>query len=451
MFNNMMQALYNEKGASLRIEILHDKPIQEFIETHASVLDSSFKQIEMSDIMRRRLQRSDYIFSGLKTFHELNEAFPSLLDDNGNRKSFERFLNDVQKINKTYNQNYLRAEYNFASASAEMAARWEQFMDDGDRYHLQYRTAADGKVRPEHAALHGVTLPIDDPFWNSFLPPNGWNCRCTAVQVRKSKYPMSDPELAMRRGLNCTDGAKRQIFRFNPGKSMRLYPERHPYFPKGCGNCDKRLNLAFNPKSEKCKACEEIDRQKRIAINRKKYEELKNNPDYKDVEFDNVNGGLKAMHIGHNWKHDKNDSNRFFENLTKEDLELACQNNLYRMGHRAILRNESLKDINGDALPALDLDLDSKVMDIASITSGHYYGHALLRKNKQLGNVKKKTGYIGDSLCLYFHDAKMFSYEKIENAINYYKGKLNKLNKTQRVKFIYCVINEAEDYIKFEI
>lgn len=40
---------------------------------------------------------------------------------------------------------------------------------------------------------------------------------------------MSDPELAMSRGQNCTDGANRQIFRFNPGKSMRLYPERHPY------------------------------------------------------------------------------------------------------------------------------------------------------------------------------------------------------------------------------
>ncbi|MBQ7855294.1 MAG: hypothetical protein IJ352_09820 [Muribaculaceae bacterium] len=43
------------------------------------------------------------------------------------------------------------------------------------------------------AALHGVTLPIDDPFWDSFLPPNGWNCRCTAVQVRKGKYPISTP------------------------------------------------------------------------------------------------------------------------------------------------------------------------------------------------------------------------------------------------------------------
>lgn len=31
-------------------------------------------------------------------------------------------------------------------------------MEDGDRYNLQYRTANDGKVRPEHAAMHGITL-----------------------------------------------------------------------------------------------------------------------------------------------------------------------------------------------------------------------------------------------------------------------------------------------------
>ena len=60
----------------------------------------------MSHTMRQQLSRSNYVFSGLKTFHELNEAFPSLLDENGNRKTFERFVKDVQKIHETYNRNY---------------------------------------------------------------------------------------------------------------------------------------------------------------------------------------------------------------------------------------------------------------------------------------------------------------------------------------------------------
>lgn len=181
-----MHALFKEEGSTFNIEILADKPVQDFINAHASVLDGSFRQVEMSEAMRRRLTRSDYIFSGMKTFHELNQAFPSLLDENGNRKTFEQFLNDVRKIDSTYNSNYLRAEYNFVQSSATMAAKWEQFMQDGDRYYLQYRTAGDNKVRPEHAALNGVTLPIGDSFWSEYYPPNGWNCFVAGTPVLTS-------------------------------------------------------------------------------------------------------------------------------------------------------------------------------------------------------------------------------------------------------------------------
>lgn len=175
-FNKMMKGLFRQKGAQLDINILASNEAQDFITTHAGILDGGFQKVEMSDKMRERLTRSNYIFSGIKTFHELNEAFPSMLDENGNKKPFERFLNDVQKINGTYNANYLHAEYNFVQASATMAAKWEQFSEDGDRYNLQYRTAKDDKVRPEHAALDGVTLPMSDSFWETYYPPNGWNC-----------------------------------------------------------------------------------------------------------------------------------------------------------------------------------------------------------------------------------------------------------------------------------
>ena len=125
LFDGMMKAVYKTEGAQLSIDILSTPQVREFIESHSSVLNSSFEKVEMSDAMRKRVHRSDFIYSGIKTFHELNEAFPSLLDENGNRKSFERFLNDVRSIDQTYNSNYLRAEYNFVTASSEMAAKWE--------------------------------------------------------------------------------------------------------------------------------------------------------------------------------------------------------------------------------------------------------------------------------------------------------------------------------------
>lgn len=263
LFDGMMQTLYSLKGAEFRIEVLAKPKVQEFIEAHASVLDSGFRQVEMSEAMRRRLTRSNYIFSGMKTFHELNEAFPSLLDENGNRKPFEQFLNDVRKIDETYNSNYLRAEYNFVQSSAEMAAKWEQFMEDGDRYYLQYRTAKDGKVRPEHAALHGVTLPVTDSFWEEYYPPNGWNCRCTVVQVRKSKYPATPHDEAMALGEEALQRDSKGIFHFNAGKEQKTVPDYNPYTIRRCRDCDVakgKLELAFVPDNELCAACKLLNK-----------------------------------------------------------------------------------------------------------------------------------------------------------------------------------------------
>lgn len=257
-FDRMMKVLFRQEGANLEIGILASEEAQDFIEAHSSVLNGSFRKVEMSEAMRKRLERSNYVFSGLKTFHELNEAFPSLLDENGNRKTFERFLNDVRKIDETYNSNYLRAEFTFVQASAEMAAKWERFMQDGDRYYLQYRTAGDAKVRPTHAEMAGITLPASDPFWAESYPPNGWGCRCSVVQVRKSKYPPTDHEEAMARGKSALEVDKKGMFRFNAGMEQKTMPDYNPYTIKRCKDCDMNngnMKLVFVPENELCAAC----------------------------------------------------------------------------------------------------------------------------------------------------------------------------------------------------
>ena len=169
-------------------------------------------------------------------------------------------MKDVQKIDRTYNQNYLRAEYNFVQASAAMAAKWEEFQKDGDRYNLQYRTAQDDRVREEHAALHGITLPPSDSFWADYYPPNGWNCRCTVVQVRKSKYPETPHDEAMALGEEAlgTSPAGASIFHFNPGIEQKTMPDYNPYTIRRCRDCDiakGKAKLAFIPENELCAAC----------------------------------------------------------------------------------------------------------------------------------------------------------------------------------------------------
>lgn len=432
-FKDAMKVLFHQKGSSFSIDILADKNVQGLIEAHTSVLDRNLQRLEMSDLMRQRLTRSNYIFSGIKTFHELNEAFPSLLDSNGNRKTFEAFLNDVRKIDKTYNSNYLRAEYNFVQSSAEMAAKWERFSEDGDRYNLQYRTANDSKVRPEHAALNGVTLPPSDPFWEEYYPPNGWNCRCTVVQVRKSKYPTTPHEEAMALGEEALQRDTKGIFHFNPGKEDKTVPDYNPYTIRRCRDCDiakGKIKLAKAvPENELCAACKLLRcikdvQNEHIEKNRSLYGKLIKDDKYKDVAFDEKNGGLKATHIGHN--------------LDKEKgwYETTIQDVGYKHGHSVILEDEPQNVYKGKSCEGLWDDLKFEVAGAESGTSNN------------IRNALKHCASKPESkIAVLFFPNGNFSAENFQAGLAKFNG-LKGTSQYKKFDLIYCI--QGEDIVQIK-
>ena len=199
-------------------------------------LDFALMSEEMPEAMAEKLREDVFVFSGCKTYHELREASQMLTDEQGQVKPLHRFIADVQEIYPKYNEQYLEAEHEFAIHSAQAAAQWADIMEDGDEYDLQYCTAGDNDVRPEHAALEGVTLPPSDSFWMMYMPPNGWRCRCLVKQVIKGKYERADRYNALRLGQQATSdidshGRNRaEMFRFNPGAQQVIFPPNHPYY-----------------------------------------------------------------------------------------------------------------------------------------------------------------------------------------------------------------------------
>lgn len=220
--------------------MLVDQPIRMLIDEIADNLmegvDLGLKERDIPQEMADALSRDVFVFSGCKTYHELGEASQLLRDDQGHIKSFRKFFDEVKQIHPTYNERYLEAEHEFAVHSAQSAAQWAEFEQDGDEYDLQYRTANDSKVRPEHAKLEGLTRPQSDPCWSEIMPPNGWKCRCQVVQVRKGKYRYTDRDTALQLGREATtdldsQGRNRaEMFRFNPGKEQVVFPKHHPYY-----------------------------------------------------------------------------------------------------------------------------------------------------------------------------------------------------------------------------
>jgi SPP1 gp7 family putative phage head morphogenesis protein len=69
---------------------------------------------------------------------------------------------------------------------AYQTASWSQMSEQKDVLPCwQYVTMGDGRVRPSHAALGGIVLPADSPFWQRHFPPWGWGCRCQCVPLSK--------------------------------------------------------------------------------------------------------------------------------------------------------------------------------------------------------------------------------------------------------------------------
>lgn len=222
------------KGSYSPKDLQTEKAYKDLMNQTFEAFNFAITDNDMPEMMRTALQEDARLFGGLKTHSQLFEASKLLLDDSGNLKPFAQLSHEFDKLNVTYNKNYLEAEYEFAVGSAQMAAQWEEFSDN-DRYELQYRTAGDGAVRPEHAVLNGITLPKSDPFWLKYMPLNGWRCRCKALEVLKGKFPTSDSEKSIAAGEKATtqigkDGKNRlEIFRFNPGSQKVVFPPAHPY------------------------------------------------------------------------------------------------------------------------------------------------------------------------------------------------------------------------------
>lgn len=64
------------------------------------------------------------------------------------------------------------------------AGRWAQIQRVKDRRpYLLYSSVLDRRTRPQHKSWNGIVRPVDDDFWSTHYPPNGWRCRCSVRQL----------------------------------------------------------------------------------------------------------------------------------------------------------------------------------------------------------------------------------------------------------------------------
>lgn len=268
--------LYSRK--SYKPDDLMNVPEFRAVVEHTAEVFSSAVPHEVPQEMRDYLEKDVFIFSGLKTHTQLTEARSYLKDENGNIVPYDRFEQKILKLNEQYNRHYLEAEYQFAVHSAQSAANWANLQDNTSRYWLEYRTAGDERVRANHAVLNGICLPKDDDFWTEYYPPNGWRCRCVAVEVLARENTLSDSKKAKELGEKATTHIapngknKLQMFRFNPGAEKKVFPPNNAY-NKVVGAKDVKETLKEKVRNENIEDTSKYDDDifKNFRLNAKEY------------------------------------------------------------------------------------------------------------------------------------------------------------------------------------
>lgn len=173
-------------------------------------------------------------------------------------RTLEQFREDFDRIVASHGWTYKGRRgwrsaviYNTNMRMARAAGRWEQMQRVKERRpYLRYVAVLDSRTRPHHKAHHGMVLPVDDPWWDTWYPPNGWNCRCTVQQLSERDlarygYKVSDDpprDVMETRSIRTSDGGTAQVqvpqgidtgFAYNPGRAawgagqQRILMEKH--------------------------------------------------------------------------------------------------------------------------------------------------------------------------------------------------------------------------------
>ena len=74
------------------------------------------------------------------------------------------------------------------------AGQWQRYQRTVRTFpYLRGVTARDERVRrppksdSDHNAFDGIILPVSHPFWSRWFPPLGFRCRCSVIQMTRSK------------------------------------------------------------------------------------------------------------------------------------------------------------------------------------------------------------------------------------------------------------------------
>lgn len=112
--------------------------------------------------------------------------------------TFQEFQKAVKESGIKLSPHHLDNIFRTNIQNAYAHGIWTQQQENkANRPYLRYSSLTDSRVRPSHFALNNIVRHIDDSFWYTHYPPNGFKCRCgvdalTEAQAKKLGITIDD-------------------------------------------------------------------------------------------------------------------------------------------------------------------------------------------------------------------------------------------------------------------
>lgn len=94
---------------------------------------------------------------------------------------------EIQKV-QLGSTRRLRTIYHTNLHTAYAAGQWERIQRNKKLFpYLKYIPSDAAEPRESHKPFYGMVLPVDDPFWSTHFPPNGWGCKCNVRALTREQ------------------------------------------------------------------------------------------------------------------------------------------------------------------------------------------------------------------------------------------------------------------------
>lgn len=164
-----------------------------------------------------------------QSFHSFKKGILTKLGEEGWGDFEQKDEVTGEKITRLSNRR-LKKVYSTNKTQSYHAGSWHRFEANKKTHpYLRYRLGPSKEHRHDHKGFENLVLPVDDPFWQTHMPMNGWGCKCwvqsiTAAKAEKLGISKS-PEVEYHDWVNKSTGRKHKVpkgvdpgFEYNIGK-----------------------------------------------------------------------------------------------------------------------------------------------------------------------------------------------------------------------------------------